>query len=97
MPPWRWQATSQDRTYLDYDLVIYMLNRLPVKRAIDLLERRQAFLAGEEQQLKTDLDAEQRQGGSPLRLAILDHRRRFLDMDRAGWPMLFGTSRAERE
>ncbi len=77
------QATSQDRTYLDYDLVIYMLNRLPVKRAIDLLERRQAFLAGEEQQLKSDLDVEQRHGGSPLRLAILDHRRRFLDMEQS--------------
>jgi DNA-binding PadR family transcriptional regulator len=78
------QAASQDKTYLNYDLVVYLLNRLPVERAIDLLERRQAFLANEEQQLQKAMDAEQEQGSSPLKLAILDHQRRFLQMER-GW------------
>lgn len=32
------QATSQERTYLDYDLVIHLLNQLPVRRAVSLLE-----------------------------------------------------------
>ncbi len=78
------QAASQDKTYLDYDLVVYLLNRLPVQRAIDLLEQRQTFLANEEQQLQAAADTEQEQGSSPLKLAILDHQRRFLQMEQ-GW------------
>ena len=78
------QAASQDRTSLDYDLVVYLLNRLPVQRAIALLQQRQAFLAGEAQRLQTALDAEQEQGSSPLKLAILEHHCRFLQMEQ-GW------------
>jgi DNA-binding PadR family transcriptional regulator len=78
------QATSHDRTYLDYDLVVYLLNRLPVQRAVALLQQRQAFLASEVQRLQVTLDAEQEQGSSPLKLAILEHQRRFLHMEQ-GW------------
>ncbi len=77
------QAASQERVYLDYDLVIYLVNRLPLQRAIALLQQRQAFLASEAQRLQATLDAERKQGGSPLKLAILDHQRRYLEMERA--------------
>ena len=32
------------RSYLDYDLAIYLLNKLPLQRALPHLEQRQAFL-----------------------------------------------------
>jgi len=75
------QAASQERVYLDYDLVIYLVNRLPLQRAISLLQQRQEFLAAEAQRLQAALAAEREKGGSPLKLAILDHQRRFLEME----------------
>jgi DNA-binding PadR family transcriptional regulator len=78
------QASSKDRTYLDYDLVIYLLNRLPVQRVTALLLERQAFLASEAEQIRATASSEREDGGSPLKLAILDHQRRFLDME-LGW------------
>jgi DNA-binding PadR family transcriptional regulator len=77
------QATSQERTYLDYDLVIYLLNKLPLQRAISLLEQRQAFLAQEAQTVHAALAEEQDDGQSALKLAIFDHTRRFLQMEQA--------------
>ena len=78
------QAASQEETYLAYDLVIYLLNKLPLQRAIPLLEQRQVFLAEEAQKVQAALAAEQDDGRSPLKLAILDHARRFLEMEQ-GW------------
>jgi DNA-binding PadR family transcriptional regulator len=77
------QALSQERAYLEYDLVIYLLNRLPLQRAIALLEQHQAFLAEQAQQTQNTLDTERERGGSPLRLAVLDHGRRYLEMEQA--------------
>ncbi len=75
------QAASQEKTYLAYDLVIHLLNKLPLQRAIPLLEQRQAFLAEETQKVQAALAAEQDDGQSPLKLAILDHTCRFLEME----------------
>jgi DNA-binding PadR family transcriptional regulator len=77
------QALSHEPIYLDYDLIIYLLNRLPLLRAISLLEQHQAFLAEQAQQVQDTLDAERARGGSPLRLAVLDHGRRYLEMEQA--------------
>jgi DNA-binding PadR family transcriptional regulator len=78
------QALSQEEVYLDYDVIIYLLNKLPRQRAITFLEQHQAFLAQRVQQVHAAL-AEERQGSrSPLRLAVLDHKRRYLEMEQ-GW------------
>jgi DNA-binding PadR family transcriptional regulator len=75
------QAVSQERAHLDYDVVIYLLNKLPLQRAIDLLGQHQAFLTQQAGALKAALEAERDDGRSPLKLAILDHKRRFLEME----------------
>jgi DNA-binding PadR family transcriptional regulator len=75
------QAASQEKVPLDYDLVIYLLNRLPLQRAIDLLDRHRAFLAEQAGAVLVALAEEQDDGRSPLKLAVLDHRRRFLEME----------------
>ncbi len=75
------QALSQEPVYLDYDLVIYLLNRLPLQRVIALLEEHQALLAQQAQRVERLLVTEQERGDSPLRLAVLDHRRRYLEME----------------
>jgi DNA-binding PadR family transcriptional regulator len=74
------QAKNQDRTCLDFDLVIYLLNKLPLQRAIDLLIQRQDFLAQQMERVVA-LETERKEGRSPLKLAILDHSRRFLEME----------------
>jgi DNA-binding PadR family transcriptional regulator len=76
------QATSQDRTCLDFDLVIYLLNKLPLQRAVSLLEQRQAFLTEQARRVQAAWTAERDKGDSPLKIAILDHSRRFLEMER---------------
>jgi DNA-binding PadR family transcriptional regulator len=78
------ELDNQDQTYLDYDLAVFFLNRLPVQRAIPQLQKHQAFLAGQAQEVEAALDAEQGNGSSPLGLAVLDHRRRYLEMEQ-GW------------
>jgi len=75
------QATGQDRTCLDFDLVIYLLNKLPLQRALSLLGRRQAFLIEQTQRIEAALAAERERGDSPLKIAILDHSHRFLEME----------------
>jgi len=77
------QAASQEKVYLDYDIVIYLLNRLPLQRAIDLLDQHQAFLAQEAKEIVATLAAERDNGHSPLKLAVLDHKRRYLEMEQA--------------
>lgn len=75
------QAVSQQQIYLDYDLVIYLLNRLPLRRAISLLDEHRSHLAEQVQKAQHALAEEQDNGQSPLKLAVLDHRRRFLEME----------------
>jgi DNA-binding PadR family transcriptional regulator len=75
------QATTSEKTYLDYNLVIYLLNKLPLQSAISLLEERQKLLAEQAQQVRLAMDAERDSSDSPLVAAILDHDLRFLDME----------------
>jgi DNA-binding PadR family transcriptional regulator len=77
------ELASRERPYLDYDLAIYLLNRIPMPRAIPPLEQRHGFLVEETQEVQAGLEAERGNGRSPLQLAILDHRRRFLEMEQA--------------
>jgi DNA-binding PadR family transcriptional regulator len=77
------QALSQNKVYLDYDIVIYLLNKLPLQRAILLLEQHQAFLGEQAGDVESALVAEEARGNSPLRLAVLDHKRRFLEMEQS--------------
>jgi DNA-binding PadR family transcriptional regulator len=77
---------SNERTFFDYDLGIFMLNKLPRQRALTLMERRleslQEWAAWSESALLT---AQQR-GDSPLRLAILEHATSWARME-AEWLM----------
>jgi DNA-binding PadR family transcriptional regulator len=77
------QALSQDKVYLDYDIVMYLLNKLPLQRAIPLLEQHQAFLVEQAKDVQSALLAERARGNSSLRLAVLDHRLRFLEMEQS--------------
>jgi hypothetical protein len=78
------QALAREKVFLDYDLVIYLLNRLPFQQATSLLEQRQAFLAEQAQELRKTLDSERESKGSSPRLAVLDHQVRYLEMEQ-GW------------
>lgn len=78
------QATSREQVYLDYDLVIYLLNKLPLQRAIALLDQHRTFLANQADELQATLAAERDDGRFPLKLAILDHKCRYLEMEQ-GW------------
>jgi DNA-binding PadR family transcriptional regulator len=75
------QAVSHEKVYLSYDLVIYLLNKVPLQRAISLLEQHQAFLAEQAQEVQSALVAQQ---ADPLQQAILDHKLRYLEMEQ-GW------------
>jgi DNA-binding PadR family transcriptional regulator len=77
------QAAGRESVFLDYDVVVYFLNKLPLQRAIPLLEERQAFLAQQASEAQASLVAETSGGQPPLRYAILDHRRRYLEMEQA--------------
>jgi len=76
-------ARDEEREYLNYDLIIYLLNKVPLSRAIALLEERRAFLTREMDAVEMATVAEHGVNGSPLALAVLDHRRRYLEMERA--------------
>ncbi|MBN1135563.1 MAG: DUF4388 domain-containing protein [Anaerolineae bacterium] len=78
------QAVGQGPVYLGYDLVVYLLNKLPMKRAIGLLEQYRASLVEQAKAVEATLAEERAGGGSSLTLAILDHRRRYFEMEQ-GW------------
>jgi DNA-binding PadR family transcriptional regulator len=63
---------SEELVRHDYDLNIYLLNRLPQERALPLLQRRWDFLSKREDELDETLQRE-RLAGEPLRVAILEH------------------------
>jgi DNA-binding PadR family transcriptional regulator len=78
------ELNREDQIFLGYDLGIYLLNRLPLDRAIPQLEQRQAYLSKQAQQIAAARDALRNNGWSPLQSAILDHKLRFLEMEQ-GW------------
>lgn len=59
---------SQEPHYSDYDLGIYLLNKLPQEQALSLLQQRLEFLRRREREV---LEARQRAANDPLRCAIL--------------------------
>jgi DNA-binding PadR family transcriptional regulator len=79
------QLASHEKAYLDYDLVVFLLNKLPKQRAIPQLRQRLGFLADENSRVQATLDSGQQDALSPLKLAILDHKRRFLEMEQQCW------------
>ena len=71
---------TEEKVHFEYDVGLYFLNRLPVERALALLERRRAFLSARSQELCRTL-ADAGKALSPLHRAILDHTLRFLSME----------------
>jgi DNA-binding PadR family transcriptional regulator len=88
------ELASQEEPCLDYDLAIYLLNKVPVQRALPPLERREAFLARQVGKVRSAISAKRARDGSPLKLAILDHKLRFLEMEKE-W--LAGVTASVRE
>ena len=76
------ELASQEEPCLNYDLVIYLLNRVPVGRALPPLERREAFLAQRAEALRSEIAEKEARKASPLKLTILDHKLRFLEMEK---------------
>jgi len=64
---------SQERTFSDYDLGIFLLNKVPRDRALSLLEKRLEFLKEWAASSQATLLTAQQRGDSPLHLAILEH------------------------
>ncbi len=63
---------SQEPVQFEYDLGIFLLNRLPRKRALGLLKQRMAFLQQHHSRLDRLVEKE-RSSGETLRVAILEH------------------------
>lgn len=64
---------SQERTYFEYDLGIFLLNRVPKERALKLLHKRLQFLQEWAATSQSALTEAQQRGDPPLQLAILEH------------------------
>ncbi|MBN1179024.1 MAG: DUF4388 domain-containing protein [Anaerolineae bacterium] len=65
--------TSEEPEYFEYDLGIFLLNKLPQERALTLLQKRIEFLRRHRDILSQALDQERSSGSHPLRMAILEH------------------------
>ncbi len=74
---------SEKPVHFEYDLGIFLLNKLPQERALTLLEKRVAFLLWRRGELEKKLE-EERAAGEPLRVAILQHAAACTRMD-AEW------------
>ena len=64
---------SQEKMYFDYDLGIFLLNKLPRERVIPLLEQRRAFLDDWHASLQEQIAHMGGDSGYPLRQAVLNH------------------------
>jgi len=71
---------SEEPVHFEYDLGIFLLNKLPQERALALLEKRLAFLHQRSAELEKTLERE-RAAGEPLRVAILEHAAACTRMD----------------
>ena len=67
----------------DYDLGVFLLNRMPVQRALTLLNQRKEYLGECVADVEARLQQMREQGVWPNRIAILDHTYRFLHMEQA--------------
>jgi DNA-binding PadR family transcriptional regulator len=75
------EAASQERPYLDYDLVVYFLNKLPIARAESMLEERQRYLEKWEQELLGRQAEAEAEDVPMLRRALLEHARLYARME----------------
>jgi DNA-binding PadR family transcriptional regulator len=91
------ELSSQEESCLDYDLPIYLLNKLPVERALPPLERRETFLIERAEKLRAAVVAQQARRDSPLKLAILNHKLRFMEMEKEWLADVTATIRKESE
>ncbi len=64
---------SEEVARFEYDVGIFLLNKLPQERALDLLEQRLDFLRRRSEELDQTLAQERSRWGHPLRAAILEH------------------------
>jgi DNA-binding PadR family transcriptional regulator len=64
---------SEEPVRFEYDLGIYLLNRLPQARALALLEKRLGFVRDWGAKLEHAVEQEQGTGNRPLQVAILEH------------------------
>jgi DNA-binding PadR family transcriptional regulator len=64
---------SEEPIHFEYDLGIFLLNKLPQNRALELLEKRLDFLRRWNETLTQTVEQERMAGGAPLRGAILEH------------------------
>ena len=71
---------SEEPVHFDYDLGIFLLNKLPQEQALPLLEKRLTFLRQRKAELEKRLE-EERAAGEPLRVAILQHALACTRMD----------------
>jgi DNA-binding PadR family transcriptional regulator len=65
--------TSHEPLHNEYDLGIFLLNKLPHDKALVLLEQRLDFLRSQSAELEQALERERAAGDQPLRAAILEH------------------------
>lgn len=63
---------SSKPVHFEYDLGIFLLNKLPQERALRLLEERMTFLR-RRQSMLNDLIEQERSSGEALQVAILEH------------------------
>jgi DNA-binding PadR family transcriptional regulator len=64
---------SHEKMYFDYDLGIFLLNKLPRERVVPLLEQRRAFLDDWHTSLQEQIARIEGDSLYPLRQAILNH------------------------
>ncbi len=76
--------SSEEPIRFEYDLGIFLLNKLPQNRALELLEKRLDFLRRWNETLAQTVEQERLTGGAPLRGAILDHAVACAQME-IGW------------
>ncbi len=81
LQPWKASLPAEEKTYLEYDLAIYLLNR--ISRSGPCPNWRNAARSWRSALSRYRLASwpSRDNGSSPLKLAILDHKRRFLRME----------------
>ena len=65
--------SSEEPVRFEYDLGIFLLNKLPHDRALALLEKRMDFLQRRRARVDETLERDRATGGQPLQIAILEH------------------------
>jgi DNA-binding PadR family transcriptional regulator len=91
------ELASQDQACLEYDLVIYLLNRLPWQRALPRLEERRSFLVERIDRVRATLAGAHKASAPALKVAILEHKLAFLEMEQTWLSDVIGGIQQESE